>query len=60
MNAARNFLFSFQQLYTPMHTAYTFMYIISTGQIPSTLRDTIRNDTTSRHCRKVRQIDVYS
>jgi hypothetical protein len=52
--------FSFQQLCTPMHTAYTFMYIIPTGEISSTLRDTIRHDTISRHCRKVRQIDLYS
>jgi len=50
----------FQQLYTPLHTAYIFMYTISTDQIPFTLRDTIRHDTTSRHCRKARQIDVFS
>jgi len=55
-----NSYFSFQQLYTPMHTAYTFKYIISTGQIPSTLCDTIRHGTTSSHCWKVRQIDAYS
>ena len=52
--------FLFQQLYTAMHTAYTFMYIIPTRQIPRTLCDTIRHDTIARHCRNVRQIDVYT